>query len=102
MITTMKYVLIKNYDTEGSEMLLIDDPVESYKSGQYNAANGDKIFQLGNEVEVEISIKPKMVFRDLPRYEPDDKRYTVSRNYDSEGSFPHGLKGDLGVGEYRG
>lgn len=84
----MKYVLIKNYGTEGSGMLLIDDPVAAYKSGQYQEENGDKLFQLGSEVKIEISIKPTSATR--------------SKDSTLASSFPHGLKGGLDVGEYRG
>lgn len=84
----MKYVLIKNYGAEGTGMLLIDDPVAAYKSGQYQEENGDKLFQLGNEVKVEINVKPTSVTR--------------SKDSTLTSSFPYGLKGDLGVGDYRG
>ncbi len=84
----MKYVLIKNYGAEGSGILLIDNPVTAYKSDQYQEENGDKLFQLGSEVKVEISIKPT----------------STTRSKDSilTSSFPYGLGGDLGVGDYRG
>jgi len=74
----MKYVFIKKFETGETSIGLIDDPIEVFKSGEYKASNGDKIYQLGNEITVEVSLKVK----------------SNTRSSD-------GLKGDLGVGDYR-
>ncbi len=82
----MKYVFIKKFETGETSIGLIGDPLEVYKSGVYKPENGDKIYQLGSEVTVELSITQKPKYRSAG---------TAKRSN-------AGLKGDLGVGEYRG
>lgn len=55
----MKYVFIKRFETGEKSVSIIDDPVALYKNGQYNEDNGDQLFQLGEEVKVEMNIKVK-------------------------------------------
>lgn len=59
MLTNMKYVFIKRFETGEKSVSIIDDPVALYKNGQYNEDNGDQLFQLGEEVKVEMNIKVK-------------------------------------------
>jgi hypothetical protein len=84
----MKYVLIKKFETGEEAVSIIEDPIELFKGGTYKEANGDKLYQLGPEVTVEITIKVASATR--------------SKESTFKNSFPHGLKGDLGVGEYYG
>ena len=84
----MKYVLVKKYEDGSEAVFIIDDPVAACKSGKYQEENGDKLYQLGQEVTVEINIKVTSAAR--------------SKDSTFKNSFPHGLKGDLGVGDYRG
>ena len=81
----MKYVFIKKFETGETSIGLIDDPLEVFKSGEYKPNNGDKIYQLGSEVTVEVSIKVKSGVRSTG-YMPGES----------------GLKSELGVGDYRG
>ena len=55
----MKYVFIKRFETGEKSVSIIDDPVALFKNGQYNEDNGDQLFQLGEEVKVEMNIKVK-------------------------------------------
>jgi hypothetical protein len=55
----MKYVLIKKFETGETAVSIIEDPLALYKNGQYNEDNGDQLFQLGEEVKVEMNIKVK-------------------------------------------
>jgi hypothetical protein len=82
----MKYVFIKKFETGETSIGLIDDPLEVYKSGEYKPENGDKIYQLGNEISVEVSVKVKSNTRSDIGYMPGIR----------------GLKDGLDVGEYRG
>lgn len=87
----MKYVFVKKFE-DGSELAsIIEDPVALFKTGEYNESCGDKLYQLGQEVTVETTIKvtSKPVYRG-----PQADTFKLS--------FPHGLKGHLGVGDYRG
>lgn len=77
----MRYVFMKKYETGETSIGLIDDPLEVYKSGEYKPDNGDKIYQLGSEVTVEVSLKIKSGIRT-----PGERS----------------LKDDLGIGDYRG
>lgn len=88
----MKYVFIEKCDDRCELVSIIEDPIELFKSGEYNESRGDKLYQLGPEVTVEMTIKvtSKPVYR-------GPQACDVFRL-----SFPHGLKGDLGVGDYRG
>lgn len=86
-ISSMKYVLIKKYEDGSEAVFIIDDPVAACKSGKYQEENGDKIFQLGNEVKLKITIEPTEVYR-------------VKVHPREVAGF--GLKSDLDVGEYRG
>lgn len=77
MITTneqIKYVWVRSNGSIG----LIDDPVKVYHYDEFDK-EGDKIYQLGSEVEVRVTVAVK--------------NKTVYRS---------GLKDDLGVGDYRG
>ena len=87
MISNMKYVLVKKYEDSSEAVFIIDDPVAACKSGKYQEENGDKIFQLGNEVKIKISIEPTEVYR-------SDTRTLYKAAF--------GLKSDLDVGQYRG
>lgn len=84
----MKYLLVKNGNIDGfrqggGSMIIVDDPVSMFKSGEFNEET-DALYQIGNEVKLKISIEPSSVYRSIvPR-----------------GDF--GVKGDLGVGDYRG
>jgi hypothetical protein len=82
----MKYVFVKKFETGETSIGLIDDPLEVYKSGEYKPDNGDKIYQLGNEIVIDVSLKVK------------------SNTRSAMGSMPGsiGMKDDLGVGDYRG
>jgi hypothetical protein len=82
----MKYVFIKKFETGESAIGLIDDPLEVYKSGEYKPENGDKIYQLGNEITIDGSLKVKSNTRSSVGFMPGGQ----------------GLKSDLGVGDYRG
>jgi len=87
----MKYVFIKKFETGETSIGLIDDPLEVFKSGEYKPNNGDKIYQLGSEVTVEVSVKVKSspVYRGgiaIPAIDP-------------AGTL---MNDDLGVGDYRG
>lgn len=87
----MKYVFVKKFE-DGSELAsIVEDPVALFKTGEYNESRGDKLYQLGQEVTVETTIKvtSKPVYRG-----PQADTFKLS--------FPHGLKGDLDVGDYRG
>lgn len=85
----MKYVFIEKCD-DGSELVsIVEDPVALLKNGEYNVSRGDKLYQLGPEVTIETTIK----VTSKPRG-PQADTFKLS--------FPHGLKGDLGVGDYRG
>lgn len=86
-INAMKYVLVKKYDDESEGVFIVDDPVSAYRSGKYQEENGDKIFQLGNEVKLKVTIEPTEVYR--VKVHPSD-------------IAGFGLKGDLGLGKYRG
>lgn len=81
----MKYVLLKTYDSNEIITSLIDDPVEAYKTGKYKEENGDKIFQLGSEIKIKFIVEQVEVHRE---------NRIAQENI--------GLKGDLGVGDYRG
>ena len=87
----MKYVFVKKFE-DGSELAsIVEDPVALFKNGEYNVSRGDKLYQLGPEVTVETTIK----VTSKPTYRgPQADTFKLS--------FPHGLKGDLGVGDYRG
>lgn len=87
----MKYVFIEKCD-DGSELVsIVEDPVALFKNGEYNVSRGDKLYQLGPEVTIETTIK----VTSKPTYRgPQADTFKLS--------FPHGLKGDLGVGDYRG
>jgi hypothetical protein len=82
----MKYVFIKKFETGETSIGLIDNPLELYKSGEYKPDNGDKIYQLGNEITIEVNLKVKSNTRSAVGFMPGE----------------HGLKGELSVGEYRG
>ena len=82
----MKYVFVKKFETGETSIGFIDDPLEVYKSGEYKPDNGDKIYQLGNEITVEVSVKVKSNTR-------SDIGYTTGAR---------SLNNGLDVGEYRG
>ena len=82
----MKYVFIKKFETGETSIGLIDDPLEVYKSGEYKPDNGDKIYQLGNEITVEVSVKVKSNTRSEVGYMPGTRSW----------------KDGLDVGECRG
>lgn len=80
-----KYILV-NKCADGTTMVrIIDDPTEVFMNAQYDEKNGDKLYQLGQEVKIKISVEPAAVYR------------TTVRKEDVVG-----MKGDLGVGDYRG
>ena len=87
----MKYVFVKKFE-DGSELTsIVEDPVALFKTGEYNESRGDQLYQLGQEVTVETTIK----VTSKPTYRgPQADAFKLS--------FPNGLKGDLGVGDYRG
>lgn len=79
-----QYVLV-NKCPDGSTMVrIIDDPTEMFMNAQYDEKNGDKLYQLGQEVKIKISVEPAEVYR------------VMVRRQDAVG-----MKGDHGVGEYR-
>lgn len=82
----MKYVFVKRLEHD-DVISLIEDPIALYKSGEYSEENGDQIFKLGSEVKLKITIEPTEVYR-------------VKVHPSEVAGF--GLKGDLGVGDYRG
>jgi hypothetical protein len=87
----MKYVFVKKY-ADGTEIVnLIDNPIDLCKRGEID--DKDQLFQLGQEVKVEMNIKVKSgpVYRGA-KYQPDGIIEIIEA----------GLKGDLGVGDYRG
>ena len=55
----MKYVFIKRFETGEKSVSIVGDPVALFKSGEYSEENGDQLFQLGEEVKVEMNIKVK-------------------------------------------
>jgi hypothetical protein len=57
MITKMKYVLVQKSGDDEDRISIIDDPVALYNSGVYNQARGDKLFQIGQEVKIEVKIE---------------------------------------------
>ncbi len=59
----MKYVFVKKFETGETSIGLIDDPNEVYKSGEYKPDNGDKIYQLGQEVKVKVSLETVPSYR---------------------------------------
>lgn len=71
MTQETKYVFIKMYEDGSESVSIIDDPIEIYKSGNFNDKAGDKIYQLGNEVELEVTVKKKPVYRHF--YDPATK-----------------------------
>jgi hypothetical protein len=87
----MMYVFVKKFE-DGSELAsIVEDPIALFKNGEYNESRGDRLYQLGQEVTVETAIK----VTSKPTYRgPQADTFKLS--------FPHGLKGDLGVGDYRG
>ena len=88
MKSDMKYVFVKRLEHDDI-ISLIEDPIALYRSGEYSEENGDQIFQLGNEVKLKISIEPTTVYR-------------TNVNSSDIKVHSYGLKGDLGVGDYRG
>lgn len=84
----MKYVFVKKFETGEEAVSIIEDPIDLYKNGNYSEERGDKLYQLGQKVTIETTIKVTSATR--------------SKDSTFNNSFPHGLKGDLGVGEYRG
>jgi hypothetical protein len=66
----MTYVFIKKFETGETSIGLIADPLDVYKSGEYKPDNGDKIYQLGNEITVEVSLKVKSNTRSTAGYTP--------------------------------
>ena len=84
----MKYLLIKNGNIDGfrqggGSMTIVEDPITMFKSGEFNEET-DVLYQIGNQVKLKISIEPTAVYRS------SNPRGDV------------GLKGDLGIGDYRG
>jgi hypothetical protein len=58
MKSEMKYVFVK-LDSEGHKTIsIIDNPTSLFKSGAYSEQRGDKLFQLGNEVTIEVQVVP--------------------------------------------
>ena len=88
----MKYLLMKKYENGETALSIIEDPLELYKSGQFREDNGDKLFQIGDEVRVELNIKvkSKTTFRELP---------ASSAFRLQSGTI---MNGDQGVGDTRG
>ncbi len=80
----MKYLWVHKKNPDESVLQIIEDPIELFKTGQLNEAF-DKIYQIGQEVKVKLSIEQVTTYRSSG---------TATRSN-------AGLKGDLGVGEYR-
>ncbi len=55
MKTQKRYLWIRPNSAE-SPMLLIDDPVELWRSGKFDESV-DKLYELGPEVKLEVNIK---------------------------------------------
>lgn len=55
----MKYVFVKKFETGEEAVSIIEDPVALFKSGEYNESRGDKLYQLGSEIKIEMNIKIK-------------------------------------------
>lgn len=88
-----KYVLV-NKCPDGSTMVrIIDDPTEAFINAQYDEKNGDKLYQLGQEVKIKITVEPTKVSR-----ETWPTRHVASDNH----PLSVALKDDLGIGDYRG
>ncbi len=90
----MKYVFIKKFETGETAISIIEDPIELFKSGELKEENGDKLFQLGNEVKVEMNIKVKSA----PVYRSAAPPYHVT----FDGGTDKLMNDNLGVGDYRG
>lgn len=82
----MMYVFVKKFE-DGSELAsIVEDPIALFKNGEYNESRGDKLYQIGPEVKVKISIvESEKVYR-VPVH-PLELR---------------GVKKNLGLGDYRG
>jgi hypothetical protein len=89
----MKYVFIKKFGTGETSVSIVEDPIALYKSGELKEENGDQLFQLGNEVKIEMNIKVK----GAAVYRSGEANRTI---FDG----PPGtlMNDDLGVGDYRG
>jgi hypothetical protein len=82
-----RYLWIRPNSIE-SPMVLVDDPVSLYRGNQFDETI-DKLYQIGNEVKMKVIVEP------VPSYRSGDIDVKTVRTVS-------GLKGDLGVGDYRG
>jgi hypothetical protein len=55
----MRYVFVKMNGMGEVETDIINDPVAMYKSGEYDEERGDRTYQLGPEIKIEINIRAK-------------------------------------------
>lgn len=90
----MKYVFIKKFEDGSEGISIIEDPIALFKNGDLREENGDRLFQLGEEVKVEmnIKIKSKTVYRGAP----------PPQHITFDGGPSKLMNDDLGVGDYRG
>ena len=78
-----RYVWIR---ADGEAKIIDTDIVELWQ-GPYFDKEKDRIYELGNEVEIKVTVAVK--------------NKTLYRGGGND-NFDHGLKSDLGVGDYRG
>lgn len=61
---SMKYLWVHRKNTDCEVLKIIDDPVELFKSGNFNETH-DSIYQLGKQVKLKISLEPVSSFRTI-------------------------------------
>ena len=57
-----KYLLVHRKDPDTEVLSIIDDPIKLFKTGQFNDTF-DKIYQIGQEVKIKISIESPDIYR---------------------------------------
>ena len=53
------YVLIRKLGLTQTEVSIISDPIAAVSTGLYRIDEGDKIYQLGSEIEIKVTMNPK-------------------------------------------
>lgn len=64
MKTNQKYLWVKGNFDEAFNLKIIDDPMDLFKSGQFNEKE-DKLYMLGSEAQLQVSIVPKSNTREV-------------------------------------
>ena len=82
-----RYLWIRPNSAE-APMLLVDDPVAIFRGNQFDESV-DKLYQIGNEVKMKVVVEPVSTYR-------------LGEEHMKTVRAVSGLKGELGVGEYRG